>query len=55
MPHPNNHGFVGRETPLEELHQAITSIGSDTQTAAQVQVLHGLGGIGKTQLAVRYA
>ncbi len=42
--------FVGRKTELAETHKALSGDGS-----RQVVVLHGLGGIGKTQLSVAYA
>ncbi|MGI5212921.1 FxSxx-COOH system tetratricopeptide repeat protein [Plantactinospora sp. CA-290183] len=43
-------GFTGRESLLAALRQRLT--GGDR---ALVQALHGLGGVGKTQLAVEYA
>ncbi len=44
--------FVGREKTLEDLHAALTS----GKGAAVVGLaLHGLGGIGKTRLAIEYA
>ena len=42
--------FVGRKTELAEIHKALSGNGS-----RRVVVLHGLGGIGKTQLSVAYA
>ncbi|KAH9205404.1 hypothetical protein DL95DRAFT_417453 [Leptodontidium sp. 2 PMI_412] len=42
--------FVARKTELAEIHKALGSDGS-----RRVVVLHGLGGIGKTQLAAAYA
>lgn len=42
--------FVAREAELEEMHRTLSSDGS-----RQTAVLHGLGGIGKTQLSVAYA
>jgi ATP/maltotriose-dependent transcriptional regulator MalT len=41
---------VGREPELEELHKKLDGDGS-----RRMVVLHGLGGIGKTQLSVAYA
>jgi hypothetical protein len=41
---------VARETELAEIHQAFSGDGS-----RRVVVLHGLGGIGKTQLSLAYA
>ncbi len=45
----NSH-FVGRQRQLRELHDAI-GVGK----LGVVTALHGLGGIGKTELAVQYA
>lgn len=42
--------FVGRKTELAEIHKALRGDGS-----RRVVVLHGLGGIGKTQLSIAYA
>lgn len=42
--------FVARETELIEMHKALS--GNDSR---RIGVLHGLGGIGKTQLTVAYA
>ena len=51
MPFPRNPDFVGRTGDLEALHAAL-------QTREQVGIrpagLTGMGGIGKTQLAVEY-
>jgi tetratricopeptide (TPR) repeat protein len=46
-----NPNFTGREDLLARLRQALTS----GQPAALPQAIHGLGGVGKTQLAVEYA
>ena len=51
VPHHRNPNFTGREELLAAIHQALTS----GQPAALTQALSGLGGIGKTQLAVEYA
>jgi ATP/maltotriose-dependent transcriptional regulator MalT len=42
--------FVAREEELAEVHRNLSSDGS-----RRTVVLHGLGGIGKTQLTVAYA
>ena len=44
---PDNPKFCGRRALLAELHETLTRSG--------VVMLHGLAGIGKTQLALRYA
>lgn len=47
---PDIEHFVARDEELEEMHDAFGSDGS-----RRTVVLHGLGGIGKTQLAIAYA
>ncbi|MGH3118168.1 MAG: FxSxx-COOH system tetratricopeptide repeat protein, partial [Gaiellales bacterium] len=47
---PRNTNFTGRDATLRELRQRLTS-GNDVAMLA----VHGLGGVGKTQLAVEYA
>ncbi len=47
---PEVEHFVAREEELEEMHMALHGDGS-----RRTVVLHGLGGIGKTQLTVAYA
>ena len=51
VPYPRNDFFTGREEFLDQLHRALTSVGS----AAISQAIAGLGGVGKTQTAVEYA
>ncbi|MFJ8431569.1 FxSxx-COOH system tetratricopeptide repeat protein [Kitasatospora sp. NPDC094019] len=50
-PHRNRH-FIGRSTILDRMRERFG--GGDGKTPASVQVLVGLGGIGKTQIAVEY-
>ena len=50
-PHLRNPNFTGRGDLLAALH----SRRAESQPVALTQVLHGLGGIGKTQLALEYA
>ena len=45
--------FVGRERALEQLARGPAGDGAVAVT--QVDAIHGLGGVGKTQLAARYA
>jgi hypothetical protein len=49
--YPRNPNFTGRETQLRALHNALTS----KKTAALTQAIAGLGGVGKTQLAMEYS
>jgi hypothetical protein len=51
IPHPRNPNFIGREDYLERLHQELNS----GKFAAVTQAIAGLGGIGKTQLALEYS
>jgi tetratricopeptide (TPR) repeat protein len=51
VPHLRNPNFTGRESLLAQLRTALTS----GQPAALTQAISGLGGVGKTQLAVEYA
>ena len=44
--------FVGREAALDALRAALTA---DKKLAVAGRALHGLGGIGKTRLAIEYA
>jgi tetratricopeptide (TPR) repeat protein/transcriptional regulator with XRE-family HTH domain len=53
VPFPRNPYFTGREKVLEALH---TQLGIDQAVAlTQSSALHGLGGVGKTQIALEYA
>jgi tetratricopeptide (TPR) repeat protein len=51
VPHPRNWAFTGREDLLEEL---AAGVGGGTATAI-TQAIAGLGGVGKSSLAVEYA
>jgi hypothetical protein len=51
VPYPRNWSFTGREDLLEEL---AAGLGRGTATAI-TQAIAGLGGVGKTSLAVEYA
>ncbi len=46
--------FKGRGEPLDKLHKAL-NVDAGGATAIVGRALHGLGGIGKTRLAVEYA
>lgn len=50
VPHRRNPNFSGREALLKSLRDALHS----GQTAALMQAIAGLGGVGKTQLAIEY-
>ncbi len=46
---PRNPSYAGRDELLKELQKALT------QSKGTVLAMHGLGGVGKTQLAIEYA
>ncbi|WP_238428248.1 FxSxx-COOH system tetratricopeptide repeat protein, partial [Frankia nepalensis] len=52
LPWERNRHFTGREEELSELRSRLVG---DGRAATVPQALHGLGGVGKTQLAVQYA
>ena len=53
IPYPRNPLFIGREELLSLIHTHFQ--GGQATAISQVQALSGLGGIGKTQIAVEYA
>jgi hypothetical protein len=53
VPHLRNPNFTGREENLTELRASL--LAGETAAVVQPRAIHGLGGIGKTQLAVEYA
>src|SRR5579863_8405443 len=53
IPFPRNPFFTGREEILEELHRQLNV--DQTVALTQSSALHGLGGVGKTQIALEYA
>ncbi|QBD75032.1 toll/interleukin-1 receptor domain-containing protein [Ktedonosporobacter rubrisoli] len=50
VPYPRNDFFIGRDSVLEQLHTTFLA----RKTGVVVQTLNGLGGIGKTQIALEY-
>jgi tetratricopeptide (TPR) repeat protein len=50
VPHQRNPNFVGRDAMLDQIHKTLTS-----KNAAALTAIHGMGGVGKTQLAAEYA
>jgi tetratricopeptide (TPR) repeat protein len=53
VPFPRNPYFTGREEVLEALHHYLGT--EQTVALTQSAALHGLGGVGKTQVALEYA
>ncbi|MCZ4125968.1 tetratricopeptide repeat protein [Streptomyces sp. H39-S7] len=47
--------FVGREQELTDLRRMLAGEGSAAVVQARVQAIHGLGGVGKSALALHYA
>jgi tetratricopeptide (TPR) repeat protein len=50
-----NPTFTGRADLLDQLHQRLSPGQPAAVVQVQAQALHGLGGVGKTQLAIEYA
>jgi tetratricopeptide (TPR) repeat protein len=48
---PRNRNFTGREEIIDQLRQGVES----QVTAVLPRALHGIGGVGKTQVAIEYA
>jgi hypothetical protein len=53
IPYHRNPFFTGRETLLTLLHDSLTA--NKAAALTQAQAISGLGGIGKTQVAIEYA
>ena len=53
VPYTQNHFFCGRDETLILLHQYLTGI-QDLKMTQRTSVIHGIGGIGKTQVAIEY-
>lgn len=51
-PRPVSERFVGRDGCLRELHEYLSA--PQTSEKSRIVVLHGMGGQGKTQMAVKY-
>ena len=53
VPYRRNLYFTGREELLHTLHERLRS--AKTTALTQSQAISGLGGVGKTQIAIEYA
>ncbi|HNT72062.1 MAG TPA: hypothetical protein PKK92_03270, partial [Methanothrix sp.] len=53
IPHPHNPNFTGRVDLLEKLEETLAS--GERAAFTQTSAITGLGGVGKTQLALEYS
>jgi class 3 adenylate cyclase/tetratricopeptide (TPR) repeat protein len=53
VPLRRNRNFTGREEILTEVYESLRA--NDPAALTQTEAIHGLGGIGKTQIAAEYA
>ncbi|KAF3284330.1 hypothetical protein TWF970_011548 [Orbilia oligospora] len=53
MPFPRNHTFVGRKEKLTEIHEYFRR--AEFSNTPRIFALVGIGGMGKTQIAIEYA
>ncbi|KAI9853911.1 MAG: hypothetical protein M1813_001626 [Trichoglossum hirsutum] len=54
IPYPRNRSFQHREEILEQIHNCLSPEIPENKTKMNFVTLHGLGGIGKTQIALEY-
>lgn len=54
LPFPQNNRFIGREDTMQQLHRNLTGGLAGDSRRQYSCVVHGIGGVGKTQLAVEY-
>lgn len=54
LPFPRNVTFCGRESILREMRTQLASDTADNMEKLKSFVLHGIGGVGKTQIALEY-
>ncbi|MFG3035763.1 tetratricopeptide repeat protein [Streptomyces sp. NPDC048330] len=55
LPESTSGVFIGRRRELSELRSLLTGEGSAAVVPSRVQAVHGLGGVGKSRLALHYA
>ncbi|HLG62436.1 MAG TPA: tetratricopeptide repeat protein [Ktedonosporobacter sp.] len=55
VPFRRNSYFTGRESVLEQIHALLKHVQTGDSCSPHIVSLSGLGGIGKTQIAVEYA
>ncbi len=54
VPHPRNTEFTGREELMARLEDALAAGGSAAVTGVGAHVVHGMGGVGKSALALEF-
>ncbi len=54
VPFPRNPKFYGRDSLIEELHNRLSPSGSTFERKQRSCLVHGIGGMGKTQFALEY-
>jgi DNA-binding SARP family transcriptional activator/tetratricopeptide (TPR) repeat protein len=52
---PDIADFTGRDAPLRHLHDLAEQAAAATSTAVPILVVEGMGGLGKSRLAIRFA
>ncbi|KAI9701793.1 MAG: hypothetical protein M1836_001137 [Candelina mexicana] len=55
VPYPNNPDFVGREDIFEKLQNGLFKDENESSGFHSRAALHGLGGVGKSQIAIKFA
>ncbi|WP_066376503.1 FxSxx-COOH system tetratricopeptide repeat protein [Herbidospora mongoliensis] len=55
LPRPATAVFVGREQVLRQMRDVLTATPSARTVITQAAAVHGLGGVGKSELALQYA
>ncbi|KAL7275040.1 hypothetical protein RUND412_002034 [Rhizina undulata] len=56
LPFQRNHNFCGRDAILEQLNQILNRPNtSENHSGRKVAILHGMGGLGKSEIALEYA
>ena len=54
VPFQKNPRFLGRDSVLRDLHEKVKTHGPGSRLRQQSCVIHGIGGVGKTQTALEY-
>jgi len=55
IPYPRNKNFYGREDILTKIHECLAPVNQSDEDKLSCVTLYGLGGVGKTQIALEYA